>query len=531
MVDAAGAGASHEVEVAIVGAGLSGLAAAITLRNAGFEDIVVLEKSDRLGGTWRDNTYPGCGCDVPSLLYEYSFAPGPWTRAFASQTEILGYLRAASAEHQTDEVIRFGSEVQGGRWDPSGRWHLRTSAGDVFARAVVLATGPWNRPRYPDLPGLTAFPGAVFHSARWDHEVDLSGLRVSVIGNAASTVQFLPELQRRAARVDVFQSTAPWVLPKPDYTLPRSLYHLLQRRPAVRRFVRALHARVQDAIGLALRHPQLLPPLEVAARLHLRRAVPDPELRQALTPGHRLGARRLLTSATYYPALLSPRVRLHPTRAVAVDGRTVVGADGRRTDADAVILATGFHIGDLPLAPRLYGTDGQSLAQTWSPGRHAYLGTSVSGHPNLFLLLGPNVLSGTTAVPTVLEAQLRYITDALRHLRHGRHTALDVRPDVERAHNIAVQKALKSTVYATDDSSYYYGAPGLNTFCWPWSTRRLLRQLSTFDPDAYHWSGGLLPSQGASTATGQPATPPATRTGLPSQGSGPTRGSRRTAER
>ncbi|MFI7406018.1 flavin-containing monooxygenase [Streptomyces sp. NPDC049541] len=530
MVGAAMAEVPHAVEVAIVGGGLSGLAAAITLRSAGFKDIVVLEKSGRPGGTWRDNTYPGCSCDVPSLLYEYSFAPGPWTRSVASQPEILGYLQATAAEHHLDDVIRFGIEVQGGRWDPSGHWHLRTSAGDISARAVIMATGPWNRPRYPDLPGLTAFPGAVFHSARWDHGVDLTGLRVCVIGNSASTVQFLPELQRRAAQVDIFQSTAPWVLPKPDYALPRSLRHLLQRQPAVRRFVRALHARLQDTIGLALRHPQLLPPLETAARLHLRRAIPDPGLRQALTPDHRLGARRLLISATYYPALLCPNVRLNPTRAVVVDNRTIVGADGRRLDADAVILATGFHVGDLPLAPRLYGTDNQSLAQTWSDGRHAYLGTSVSGYPNLFLLLGPNILNGTTAVPTVLEAQLRYITDALNRLRHG-NTALDVRPDVERAHNLAVQKALKSTVYATDESSYYFSTPGLNTFCWPWSTRRLLRQLHTFDPDAYNWSAGLLPAQGSGAATGRPHPRPAVRTGLPSQGSGLTPGSRRTAER
>ncbi|WP_327064405.1 NAD(P)/FAD-dependent oxidoreductase [Kitasatospora sp. NBC_01250] len=488
MFDAAVPEFRHEAEVVVVGAGLSGLAAAVTLRRSGFEDVVVLEKSDRLGGTWRDNTYPGCGCDVPSLLYEYSFAPGPWKRTFATQPEILAYLRATTAETGTDRSVRYNVEVHGARWDrTSGRWLLATSAGGYAARVLVMATGPWNRPRYPELTGLADFPGTVFHSARWDHTADLSGRRIAVIGNAASTVQFLPALQRHAARVDIFQSTAPWVLPKPDYALPGGLRRLLLRRPAARRAARAAHAGTQEAIGFAMRHPRLLPPLEAMARQYRRRCVPDPVLRQALTPDHRLGARRMLTSDTYYQAVSQSNVHLHPTRATHIDGNDVVGADARRVGADIVVLATGFHIGELAIAPHLYGSNGRSLADTWRSGRDAYLGTSVSGYPNLFLLLGPNILSGTSAVPAVLEAQLRYLTDALTHLRAGNHTALDVRPEVADTYNHAVQEALKSTVYADDDSGYYFGTPGRNTFCWPWSTRRLRRRLHAFDPNSYDW--------------------------------------------
>ncbi|MFI9366163.1 flavin-containing monooxygenase [Kitasatospora sp. NPDC053057] len=489
MADEAAPGSVRQVEVVVIGAGLSGVAAAISLRRSGFEDVVVLEKSDRLGGTWRDNTYPGCGCDVPSLLYEYSFAPGPWRRVFAAQPEILGYLRATAASHGIEPLIRCNTEVLGGRWDPaSGRWCLQTSAGAYAARAIVVATGPWNRPRFPDLPGLTHFPGPVFHSARWEHDTELAGRRVVVVGNAASTVQFLPELQRTAARVDIFQSTAPWVLPKPDIALPARVRHLLQRNLAVRHLARAVHATTQDAIGLALRHPRrLLPPLEAAARRHLRRSVADPVLRQALTPSHRLGARRLLASDTYYRAVSQPNVHLHPARAVRVEGSDVVGADGRRVSADVIILATGFHIGEQPLAPHLYGIHGQSLADTWSGGRRAYLGTHVSGYPNLFLLLGPNILSGTTAVPSVLEAQLRHVTAALRYLRHSGQTAMDVRREVQETHNTALQTALNSTVYTSDHDGYYFSSPGLNSFCWPWSTRRLRRALRTFDPAAYTW--------------------------------------------
>lgn len=497
----------HEVETLVIGAGLSGVACAIALRRAGFDDVVVLEKSGRLGGTWRDNTYPGCGCDVPALLYEYSFAPNAWDRCFAAQPEILSYIEATAEAHGASEVIRYGAEVLSGRWDPfTHRWHLETTADAYAARAVIVATGPWHRPRYPDIAGLTDFPGAVFHSAAWDHGTDLAGRRVAVVGNGASTAQFLPEIQPRAASVDVFQSTASWVLPKPDYTWPRAVRRFLQHHPGARRALRALNHWPQEAIGYALRHPWMLPPLEVAARLQLRTSVPDRALRQALTPDHRLGARRLLTSSTYYPSLTRPNVHLHPTRATEVDGQDVIGADGTRATVDTIVLATGFHIGDLPIAHRLHGTHGETLARTWRNGRHAYLGTSISGYPNLFLLLGPNVLSGTTAVPTVLEAQLNYITSALARLHHSGHTALDVRPEVESAHNAALQRALQSTVYNTaGHSSYYFSPPGINTFCWPWSTRRLLRHLHAFDPSAYTWhppnqSGVRIPSQSGTSA-------------------------------
>ncbi|OAR23723.1 cyclohexanone monooxygenase [Streptomyces sp. ERV7] len=480
----------HDAEVIVIGAGLSGVAAAIALRRAGFDDLIVLEKSARLGGTWRDNTYPGCGCDVPSMLYEYSFAPHPWSRGFAAQPEILDYLETTAAAHGVDTAIRYGTEVQEGRWDPDAhRWTLKTTTGTHTARAVIVATGPWHQPRYPEIPGLDDFPGPVFHSARWDHSADLAGRRIAIVGTGASTVQFLPEIQPRAARIDVFQSTAPWVLPKPDYALPPAARRFLQRHPAPRRALRSLHYWMQEAIGLPLRHPRLLLPLEAAARLHLRTQVPDPALRRALSPEHRLGGRRLIASGTYYPALTRPNVRLHPTRVSEVNGSDVIGADGTRARADLIILATGFHIGKLPLADRLHGAHGTTLAQTWAKGRRAYLGTSVSGHPNLFLLLGPNLLTGTTAVPTVLEAQLRYITGALTHLHTSGHTAMDVRAETEQAHHTALHAALRTTVYNTAGcSSYYFSDPGVNTFCWPWSTQRLLKRLRTFDPGTYTWS-------------------------------------------
>ncbi|MEU1630740.1 NAD(P)/FAD-dependent oxidoreductase [Streptomyces sp. NPDC020096] len=473
-------------EVIVIGAGLSGVAAVIALRRAGIDDVMVLEKSPVVGGTWRDNSYPGCGCDVPAMLYEYSFAPSAWSSCFAGRSDILDYLRTTAVTHGVDKVVRHGVDVLGARWDAAThRWHLRTSEGAFTARAVIVATGLWHRPRHPDIPGLDTFPGPVFHSARWNHEADLTG-RIAVVGTGASAVQFVPELQPVAAHIDVFQSTPHWVLPRPDYALPPWLH----RHPAVRRAFRGQHYWTQEAIGALLRHPRLLPPLEAMARLHLRTSVPDPALRRALTPRYRIGGRRLCASDAYYPALTRPNVRLHPTRVTAVEGREVVGANGTRVSADAVILATGFHIGDqLPLAQHLHGADGTSLARTWTHDRRAYLGTSVSGYPNLFLLTGPNLFSGTTAVPTVVEAQLHYIMSALTHLRASGHTALDVRPDVQEAHCTALQTALRTTAYNTAGcSSYYFGLPGVNTFCWPWSTTRLVKRLHAFAPKAYTWS-------------------------------------------
>ncbi|MEU1409306.1 NAD(P)/FAD-dependent oxidoreductase [Streptomyces sp. NPDC005728] len=480
----------QDVEVVVIGAGLSGVAAVIALRRAGIEDVAVLEKSGRLGGTWRDNTYPGCGCDVPSLLYEYSFASHSWSRGFADRSEILDYLETTAATHGADKAIRYDTEVLSSRWDPAAhRWNLETTSGAYTARAVIVATGPWHRPRHPDIPGLGTFPGTVFHSARWDHEADLTGRRVAVVGTGASAVQFLPEIQPKAAHVDVFQSTPQWVLPKPDYALSPGLHRFFGRHPAARRALRGLHHWTQEAIGVPLRHPRLLKPLEALARLHLRTSVRDRALRQALTPHHRFGGRRLITSGTYYPALTRPNVQLHPTRVTAVEGSEVIGADGTRTRADVIVLATGYHIGDIPLAHRLHGAKGTTLARTWADNRRAYLGTSVSGYPNLFLLIGPNLLTGTTAVPTVLEAQLRYVTDALTHLRTSGYVALDVKPEAEAAHQRALHKALRTTVYnSTGRTGYYFGLPGVNTFCWPWSTARLVKRLHAFPPEAYTWT-------------------------------------------
>lgn len=465
----------------VVGAGVSGIGAAIRLRQEGIRDLLVLEKSPDVGGTWRDNTYPGCACDVPSMLYSYSFAGNPdWSTTFAGQREIHAYLRATADRHGVGDVLRCGVDVRRAVWDQAaGRWRLETSDGVHTARALVMATGPWHRPRLPDVPGLDDFPGPVFHTARWDHSADLTGRRVAVIGSGASAVQVVPAIEERAAAVHLFQRTAQWLLPKPDVPVPGAL-----RRAPAQRAMRAGQYWVQEGVGYALRHPRLARLLQGGARMHLRLAVRDPRLRKALTPDHTLGCKRLLSSSTYYPALAKPHVHLHPTAVTAVRGDRLVGADGSSTEADAVVLATGFHIGELPLARSLHGAGGRTLHEAWRHGREAYLGTTVSGFPNLFLLLGPNLLTGATSAITVLEAQLTYLRAALHHLSGV--TSMDVRPAVQAAYNAEVQEALRTTVYNTGGCTSYYREPdGRNTFCWPWSTGRLVHRLGGFDPTVY----------------------------------------------
>ncbi|WP_460072421.1 flavin-containing monooxygenase [Streptomyces sp. YKOK-I1] len=476
------------VEALIIGSGLSGIGAAVALRRSGVRDLVVVEKADDLGGTWRDNTYPGCACDVPSALYSYSFAPNPeWTRAFAGQPEIRAYLRDTADRYGVTPLIRFGTEALRAQWDPrEARWRVETTQGVHLARFLVAAAGPWHEPLLPDIPGLADFPGEVFHSARWRHDHDLTGARVAVVGSGASAVQFVPAIQPRVDRLHLFQRTAQWVLPKPDHPVPTAERRLLRRLPGAGRALRGAEYAALEALGIGFRHPSLLRAVQKVGALHLRAAVKDPGLRRALTPDYTLGCKRLLLSNTYYPALTRPNVTVHPTAVRSVEGSRVIGADGSTADVDTIILGTGFHILDMPIAGRVFDADGVSLDDHWKGSPDAYLGTTVTGFPNAFILLGPHLGTGHSSAYTILEAQLAYLTGAVRHFRAAGLTSMDVRPEVQAAFGAEVQQALPTTVYnAGGCSSYYLDANGLNSFSWPWSTGRLRRRLARFDPEAY----------------------------------------------
>jgi cation diffusion facilitator CzcD-associated flavoprotein CzcO len=498
---------SHHVEALIIGSGLSGIGAAIKLREAGVRDPVIVEKADDLGGTWRDNTYPGCACDVPSALYSYSFAPNPeWTRAFAGQPEIRSYLRDTAAAYGITPLIRYGTEVTRAQWNPGdARWRVETNRGTYTTRFLISAAGPWHEPLLPDIPGLADFPGEVFHSSRWRHDVDLNGARVAVVGSGASAVQFVPAIQPRVGRLHLFQRTAQWVLPKPDHAVPGAERRVLRSVPGAQRALRRAEYAALEALGVGFRHPALLRAVQKVGTLHLRATVKDRDLRRALTPDYTLGCKRLLLSNTYYPALTRPNVTVHATAVKAVEGRRVIGADGSRADVDTIVLGTGFHILDMPIGQRVFDADGISLDDHWKGSPDAYLGTTVSGFPNAFVLLGPHLGTGHSSAYSVLEAQLAYVAGAIRHFRAAGWTSMDVRPEVQAAFHAEVQQALPSTVYnAGGCSSYYLDTNGVNSFSWPWSTGHMRRRLARFDPEAYeaHEATGSYEATGSHEATG-----------------------------
>lgn len=477
-----GHGQEHH-EVVVVGAGISGICAAIKLREAGVHDVVVLEKAETYGGTWRANTYPGCACDVPSGLYSYSFAPkADWSRLYGTQPEILAYVDEVAHDHGLDEITRFGVEMHEASWQ-GDHWRVRTDAGDLTADHLVSAAGPWNEPKVPDLPGLADFPGPVFHSARWDHDVDLTGARVAVVGSGASAVQFVPEIVPEVAALHLFQRTAHWVLPKVDHAVPAAEAWLLDRVPGALRGLRRVEHAAMEVVGAAFHRPRpLMHALQAVGRGYLRAVVRDRALREKLTPGYLLGCKRILFSNHYLQALTDPRVSVHAAGVERVEGSTVVGTDGSRAEVDVVVLGTGFHILDMPLAQRVRGRDGRTLAEHWAGSPEAYLGTAVAGFPNAYLVLGPSLGSGHTSAFTIAEAQVRLVVEAITAARRER-AVLEVRGASQAAYVEDVQAALVGTAYtAAQCHSYYLDDNGRNSFSWPWSTDELVRRVSRFDP-------------------------------------------------
>jgi cation diffusion facilitator CzcD-associated flavoprotein CzcO len=504
----------RHVDIAIVGAGFSGVAMAVRLLESGFDDLVVLERADELGGTWRDNSYPGCACDVPSHLYSFSFAPNPeWKSTFSPQADILAYLRRVAEQKGVLRRIRFGCEVERARWDePSGRWHLETSLGRLSARAVVLASGPLSEPAMPPLAGLERFQGAVFHSAAWHHEHDLAGERIAVIGTGASAIQFVPEIQPRASRVFVFQRTPAWIVPSRDRPLRSFERRLYRKFPSAQRAMRAAIYWGRELYALPLLRPALATVVEWLALRHLRRQVPDPELRRKLTPSYRPGCKRILISDDFYPALGQPNVELVTDPISEVRERSIVTVDGAERAVDSIIFGTGFHVTDMPIAGRVHGL-GQTLESAWAGSPQAYRGTTVAGFPNLFLLLGPNTGLGHTSVVVMAEAQARYVVEALGQLRRRAAGVLEVREEAMAAWNRDVQSALTGTVWTTGGCrSWYLDRNGLNTTLWPGFATSFVLALSRFDMGAYTIRSGRVragasrPPPDRAAAAPRPAT-------------------------
>jgi len=479
-----------QVEIFIVGAGFGGLGAAIKLQEAGERDFLCIDRGGEVGGTWRDNSYPGAACDVPSQLYSFSFAPNPnWSHSFSRQPEIQDYLRRVGRQAEVLDRFRFNVTFESAAWDAeTDRWRIETSAGPTTARLLVAAGGALSDPKMPEIDGIEQFTGAVFHSSQWDHELGLTGKRVAVIGTGASAIQIVPELAKQAARLDVYQRTAPWVMPRRDVAYRPWQKWLLRTFPPVQRLARASVYLAREAtVPMFVALPGLG---KLAARsgIHnIDKAISDPVLRAKVLPHFALGCKRVLLSNDWYPALTRSNVQLitEPIRRLTETG--IVTGDGTERQVDALIVATGFLPTELPIAQQIKGTHGQTLSDAWSAhGIQAYKGSTVAGFPNLFMVVGPNTGLGHSSMVYMIESQLAYLVDAWRTMRRHDLATVEVLPEIQQAWNADLQRRMRRTVWHTGGCrSWYLDAHGRNVTLWPRTTYTFRRLTKRFDLAAY----------------------------------------------
>lgn len=480
--------ASGDHAVLIVGAGFAGLAMAIRCKQAGIGPLLVIEKGGGIGGTWRDNTYPGAACDIPSHLYSLSFAPkADWTRMYARQPEIEVYLRDTAERHGLMPLIRLHTAFTGATWDAARRlWLVETDGGPLRARALVSGMGGLHHPAYPDIPGRDSFAGAAFHTAAWDHTVDLRDKRIGVIGTGASAIQVVPEIAALAAHLTLFQRTPPWIMPKGDHAIPDDAKARYRRWPLMRRLERArlfwLHE-LRALLGFT-KVSKLTRQAEALARRHLAKAVPDAALRARLTPDYRLGCKRVLISDDYYPTLQRANVTLEAGAIARITPDGVVMADGTAHRLDAIVYATGFDVTGSFSRMNLAGRDGRRLADAWADGMAAYQGITVAGFPNFFMLVGPNTGLGHNSIIAMIEVQVRHVLDCLQTLR-GDARAIEPTPEAQKRFVDRIRARMADSIWqAGGCRSWYLDARGRNTTLWPDSVmayRRSARRVRRAD--------------------------------------------------
>ncbi|MGW7530689.1 flavin-containing monooxygenase [Amycolatopsis sp. NPDC054798] len=486
---------TERFKVVIVGTGFSGLGQAIQLEKAGIRDYVILEKADEVGGTWRDNSYPGCACDVQSHMYSFSYAQNPdWSRSFSPQPEIFDYLKGVADKYRLRDRIRFGVEITGAHWDESERrWTVETKGGTEFsAQFLVAGVGGLHIPQIPKLPGISKFKGQTWHSAQWNHEYDLAGKRVAVIGTGASAVQFVPKIAPEVGELTLFQRTPPWIMPKPDHAMPGWARQLFKRVPGTQRLYRnALYWMLESrAIGFN-GHPKLMQAAEILARRHIAKGIKDPALRRKVTPDYTMGCKRVLLSNDYFPALDRPNVDVVTDGVAEVRAHSIVDTAGVEHEVDAIIYGTGFKVTDALEYLDITGVGGRDLAKTWATeGIQTHKGITVSGFPNLFFLLGPNTALGHNSVVFMIESQSRYVVDAIRLADSRGAAALDVRPSVQDEFQEQIQEKLVKGVWTQGGcKSWYLDAKGVNRTIWPGFTWRYWLETRRVEPSDYELSG------------------------------------------
>lgn len=480
----------ESVRILVVGAGFAGIAAASRiLDDDPAADVLIIERARDVGGTWRDNTYPGCACDVPTSLYSFSFAPSPdWTHTFARQPEIHRYLRGVVDSRGLRSRIVTECGLETATWNSStAQWDVVTSQGRLTADVLVAATGALSTPKLPDVPGIESFRGTMFHSATWNHDHDLTGERVAVVGTGASAVQFVPEIADRTHRLTVFQRTPAWVIPRLDRTLGPLEKAMYRRFPASHKLVRGIIYSYREAYVTALaHHPTVLPAVTNIAKVHLRRQVKNKTKRAALTPDFMLGCKRILLSNDWLKTLDRDDVDLVPSRLTSVGENSVVDADGNKYPVDTIIFATGFTPTEPPVSHAVVGTDGRTLAEHWGGSPSAFRGTTVHGFPNLFLMYGPNTNLGHSSIVYMLESQANYVVSALRQMRERGLASVEVTEQAEQKYNSWIHESLSGTVWNSGGcSSWYLDAEGRNPVMWPTYTFTFRNSTRTFDVSHY----------------------------------------------
>jgi cation diffusion facilitator CzcD-associated flavoprotein CzcO len=475
--------------IAIVGAGFGGIGAASILRRAGYDDVTVFERGESVGGVWHHNTYPGAACDVPSHLYEFSFAPNPrWSRRFAPQAEIQAYLEDVARDHGVLERTRTSTDVRRAEFNGE-RWVLETSAGTHEADVLLTACGQLSQPSVPAIPGLDSFEGPSFHTAQWRHDVELAGRRVAVVGSGCSAIQVVPAIQPTVAHVDVYQRSPGWTIPKMDFAYSERSQRLFERFPVLQRADRAaIFAFMELGAAAMTRHRWLLTPFRAVCRRQITKAIDDPELRSKVTPPDEIGCKRLMLTDDWYPTLTKPNVDLVTDRIAEVTPTGIRIADGRERPADVLVLATGFRSHGFVAPMEIVGDGGRTLAQEWSDVARAYLGMSVPGFPNMFLLYGPNTNGGTGSVIYTIEAGMAHVLAALGELERAGARRIELRREAADAFDRELRDALVGTVWHSGCTNWYVDENGNDPNQWPWLWSTYRRRTERIEPGTYELS-------------------------------------------
>lgn len=477
-------------QVVIIGAGFAGLGAAIRLRQCGVDDFVILERDAAIGGTWRDNTYPGAACDIPSLLYSYSFAQNPeWPHSYSGSEAILGYIEWMADEFDLRRCIRFDTEVTGMVFDePEGVWNIDTANGGTFRGvSVIMGQGPLSNASLPAMRGIEDYTGKKIHSAAWDHDYDTTGKRIAVVGTGASAVQIIPELVKNAAQVKVFQRTPGWVLPRVQFRTPEWNKRLYRQVPAVQNTARKGVFWLHEFMALGLVWPTAMTrALETISKAQLRLQVNDRWLRRQLTPRFTAGCKRMLVTNDYYPALTEDNCKLITWPIATLCPNGIRTADGVEHEVDAIVFATGFDVSKTGTPFPITGLDGRSLDEEWATGAYAYKSTNVAGYPNLFMTFGPNSGPGHNSALVYMEAQIEYAVQAIRTLQRWNLKYLDVRADAQRDFNNDIQARLAKTTWNSGCHSWYLTEDGFNATMFPGFATQYLHQMGSVHYPDYH---------------------------------------------